>query len=262
MKKIIILLTFFIAYAASSAQTVTKTYKVADFTAIVADGIPDVECVKDASQAGKIVVTATDIPLEDIKVSNDNGTLKVNSKRESNFSWFKNIFNDRKVKIVAYYAKYIDTAITKGTGDIKSNEFANPSGNVTLETYGTGDISAKSVIATNAKFTVTGTGDIEISSVKASTISALSSGTGDIEIDNAIKASEVNATVTGTGDIEISGSATAANFKATGTGNVNCGKLKASTVSLKATGTGDIYYNANAKVTASNGRKGLLHAVK
>lgn len=299
MKKFLILLACFAAITAATAQTQTKTFKLSDFTAVNVTGMPDVECVKDASQTGKVVVTATNVPMDRIEVTNDNGTLTVGIKKDTNLSGFKS----HKVKAVAYYARYIDNADVKGSGSVKANTFSNTSGDVILKINGSGDIEANNVLATNAKLTVNGSGDIkvttslkttqaaisvngsgdiDIASIKASKVNAAVNGSGDLDIDNCetselkanvngsgdleiekvIKATAVSAGVTGSGDLKISGSTSTASYSATGSGSVDCGKLKAGTVSMSATGSGDIYYYGNANVTSTSGKAKNMHPVK
>ncbi|MBD5347815.1 MAG: hypothetical protein HDR84_01015 [Bacteroides sp.] len=191
---------------------VTRVVNVTDtFNAIETFATTDVTYTQGPL---KVTLTAPEKKISDIIVKVENGTLKVGLKDENGNGNFINGYMYSKLTVSA---PNVQTFTSTGTGDIEIKGLNTK--DITLQTYGTGDINLTTGKCTKLVATSTGTGDIDIEYLSCVIGDFNTNGTGDVKVKRLV-ADKISGVTTGTGDIIVSGECKEANLSSTGVGDV------------------------------------------
>lgn len=188
-----------------NGNMIVKNITTASYDEISVSGFFDVELV--AGEEGKITLNAEDNLVDYIKIEVENNTLKMSV--------------EKGVYIVPSRGSKVQITVPfQSLNAVSLN--------------GSGDISTKNPITTNAfKSTLSGSGDIHLE----------------------VNAKEINSEVTGSGDMSLKGKSDVLKCTVTGSGDLNTKDLESATVYAKVTGSGDCQVNCTenleARVTGS-----------
>jgi hypothetical protein len=212
----------------ASGQGTSRTYQVADFTAVSLKGADDADI-----RVGPGFSVRAEGPadrLDDLKIVKEGDTLKI-SRKSNHTSWG----GGRDVKVFVTMPA-ITAAITAGSGDmtidrVEGSEFDGSTagsgnlsiggmkvGKASLSIAGSGDISAAGA-ADQVSLSVAGSGDIEAKGLTAGGASVTTAGSGDIK---ATVNGQATVRMMGAGDVNLGGGATCSVTKM-GSGEVSCG---------------------------------------
>ena len=212
----------------ASGKGTSRTYQVADFTAVSLKGADDADI-----RVGSAFSVRAEGPadrLDDLKIVKDGDTLKI-SRKSNHMSWG----GGRDVKVFVTMPT-ITAAGTAGSGDMTIDRVEG--GAFTGSTAGSGDLSVATLKVESVDLSIAGSGDISAAGTagKAS-LSIAGSGTidaGGLTIGQAsvttagsvdIKATvngHAKVSIMGSGDVDLGGGATCSVTKM-GSGAVTCG---------------------------------------
>jgi hypothetical protein len=212
----------------ASGQGASRTYQVADFSAVSLKGADDADIRVGAGFS--VRAEGPSDRLDDLKIVKDGDTLKI-SRKSNHTSWG----GGRDVKVFVTMPA-IRAATTAGSGDmaidrVEGSEFDGStagSGNLSigqmkvekanLSIAGSGDISAAGA-AGQVSLSVAGSGDIEARGLTASQAEVTTAGSGDI---TATVNGQAKVRMMGSGDVDLGSGATCSVTKMS-SGTVTCG---------------------------------------
>lgn len=182
-----------------------------------------------------VKIVGTEDNINDIKVSNNNGTLTFTY---TNNKWRSLFPTNSDARIYISSPDLVRTDIN-GTGDFTVDKELNSDtleinisgmGDVDLSSVicdkftvnlkGTGDVDIASLTCVQSEINLRGTGDIDVYQYNVDTTTASLKGTGDVNI-KAKDCGEITCSLLGTGDITVSGNAKRFDHSQKGTGDIN-----------------------------------------
>jgi hypothetical protein len=212
----------------ASGQGTSRTYQVADFTAVSLKGADDADI--RVGPAFSVRAEGPSDELDDLKIARDGDTLKI-SRKSDHASWgggrdvkvFVTMPAIAAASIAGSGDMTIDrveggafTGSTAGSGDLSVS--ALKVDRLDLSIAGSGDISAAGT-AGQASLSIAGSGNIEAGGLTANGASVTTAGSGDIK---AAVNGEAKVRMMGSGDVDLGGGATCSVTKM-GAGTVTCG---------------------------------------
>lgn len=241
---------------------VTRTVEVGAFDAICVMSVVDVIYTQSSGRQ-KVEVIAPANLQEKIRVTTAGKVLKVDVKGQLTYI--------KKPRLeVRISAPAIKKATTHSTGDIVITNDIKTTGNLTLSTYSTGDITCKRLSCEQLKLSSHSTGDICTDNMQCNKLAIDTYSTGDINTGDVV-CTELNIIAHSTGDIDLkkvqaegtraishsTGNITVDQLnsrnlycQASGTGNINIRQTNTTNLSAASHSTGDITLNGTCK-TAS-----------
>jgi Putative auto-transporter adhesin, head GIN domain len=214
---------------AALAAPAERRFAVSGFEKVLASGSEDITIT--TGKTASVVATGPQERLDNLNIQVDGKTLKIDHKKNSNWSWG----TDDKVQIVITMPALLGLHAS-GSGDIMADKGSGPafegtlsgSGNlkidriespeVTLRTSGSGDIMAGGQ-CTNAKVSISGSGDMALGGLACTNVDIAISGSGDVI---AHATGNANIRISGSGDVKITGGARCTS-RTSGSGDVTCG---------------------------------------
>ena len=179
----------------ASSNVITKEVVVkGKINSVSATSMFDVEYVQGPQ---RVEIYASDNVVPYIKVTLVNGELTVGSDKKRNV----NIDFDKKPCVVKVSSPSATTFTTNGSGDITLVGDVKGSGDITLNSYGSGDLKAGGLISQGVVVMTGGSGDVDVMDVDSRTLMVSTKGSGDVEVKS-VKSASVSLTSLGSGDIE------------------------------------------------------------
>lgn len=214
--------------SAGSGSGSTRTYQVADFSAVALRGSDDVDV--RVGSAFSVRAEGDAEVLEYLKIEKDGDTLKIGRHNRAGFSW-----GNRGAKIFVTMPR-ITAAEVAGSGDITIDRAEG--GSFKGESAGSGSITIGTLAVDEAKFDmagsggvkaggtaksvgidIAGSGDVDAKGLKASSASVLIAGSGSVTLDITGNA---KVSIMGSGDVDLGANAKCSVSKM-GSGDVRCG---------------------------------------
>jgi Putative auto-transporter adhesin, head GIN domain len=208
-----------------SGPQATRSYAERDFTGVVLASSDDVRVVQ--GNAFSVVATGSEKVLETLKITVEDGKLRIGRKRDGNWKIFSTNWNDKSAKIVVTLP-VLNDAVLAGSGDMQ------------IDTTATDRFKA----------TLAGSGDLDVATVKAAAVELTLAGSGNLRAGNAAAAS-LEATIAGSGDLQVSGTAQKAELNVAGSGDIDASGLTATFADASIAGSGNISVRATGKAEGS-----------
>lgn len=241
----------------ASSNVITKEVVVkGKINSVSATSMFDVEYVQGPQ---RVEIYASDNVVPYIKVTLVNGELTVGSDKKRNV----NIDFDKKPCVVKVSSPSATTFTTNGSGDITLVGDVKGSGDITLNSYGSGDLKAGGLISQGVVVMTGGSGDVDVMDVDSRTLMVSTKGSGDVEVKSVKSASvsltslgsgdidviitssqDVKCVTNGSGDIDLKGRCGNLSLTSNGSGDIGAAKLVADHVKATSNGSGDIECNA------------------
>jgi hypothetical protein len=223
-----LLATTALATAAIAAPS-ERRFPVTGFEKVWASGSEDITIT--TGKAASVVATGPQERLDNLDIAVASGTLKIDHKKSSNWSWGTGDQVHIAITMPALHGIHAsgsgdimaDTGSgpafegsLSGSGDMKIGRINSP--DVALRTSGSGDIMAAGQ-CTNAKVTISGSGDMALAGLACTNVDVTISGSGDVA---AHATGNANIRISGSGDVKITGGARCTSHTS-GSGDVTCG---------------------------------------
>ena len=214
---------------AGSGTGSTRTFAVADFTAVSLRGSDDVDV--RVGSGFSVRAEGPSAELDKLKIERDGDTLKIGRKNSNGISWGDHdsvkIYVTMPRVIAAEIAGSGDMAIDKVEGEAFKGEMAG-SGDfsvaaltakqVELAIAGSGNMTLAGAVE-RLKVEIAGSGDVDASKLKANGADVSVAGSGNVQAD-VTGAAKVS--VMGSGDVDLGKGAKCSTSKM-GSGEVTCG---------------------------------------
>lgn len=214
-----------------SAQPVSKTFDVKDFTQVDLGTAADVY-LGTGDFVVKVEASSQDI-MDQLDIHTDGNALKIDKKKHGWDNWNWPAHSSCKVYINLPKLEGIAVA---GSGDVYAqNDFSGDklkiamsgSGDVNMKniTYanlavsisGSGNVTMEGGTATSADFHVSGSGNVKVSKINGDQASAEVAGSGNLNLG---KFSKLSVNVAGSGDVSYSGKPATLDKHVSGSGDV------------------------------------------
>lgn len=167
----------------------SRTFDVADFSAVTLKGDDDVEVRHGVSFA---VVAAGDSALLDrLEIRKDGSTLNI-GRKDGDWKWG----GDKGAKITVTLPRLTAASIA-GSGDMSVDR---TDGNFSGAIAGSGDLTVAQLTPGKAGLSIAGSGNIKLLAGETSEISARIAGSGNIDASG-VKAERGNIAIAGSGDV-------------------------------------------------------------
>jgi hypothetical protein len=211
------------------AAPAERRFPVTGFEKVSASGSENITIT--TGKAASVVATGPQERLDNLDIRVDGGTLKIDHKKSTNWSWG----SGDQVQITITMPTLLGLHASgsgdimadngsgpafegslSGSGDMKIGRITSPQ--VTLRTSGSGDIMAGGQ-CTNAKVATSGSGDMMLAGLACTNVDIAISGSGDVA---AHATGAANIRISGSGDVKITGGARCTS-RTSGSGDVTCG---------------------------------------
>ena len=214
---------------AAVAAPADRRFPVTGFEKVWASGSEDITIT--TGKAASVVATGPQDRLDNLAITVDGATLKIDHKKNSNWSWGTGDQVHIAVTMPALLGVHASGSgdiiadsgsgpafegSLSGSGDMKITRINSPE--VTLRTSGSGDIMAAGQ-CTNAKVSISGSGDMALGGLACTNVDVTISGSGDVA---AHATGNANIKISGSGDVQITGGARCTS-RTSGSGDVTCG---------------------------------------
>jgi hypothetical protein len=214
---------------AALAAPAERRFPVTGFEKVWASGSEDITIT--TGKVASVVATGPQERLDNLNIQVDGNTLKIDHKKNSNWSWGTEDPVHITITMPALLGLHAsgsgDIMADKGSGpafdgslsgsgDLKIGRIDSPE--VTLRTSGSGDIMAAGQ-CTNAEVSISGSGDMALAGLACTNVDIAISGSGDVA---AHATGNANIRISGSGDVKITGGARCTS-RTSGSGDVTCG---------------------------------------
>lgn len=231
-----------------SSNYVTKKVNVGHFEGISTSTPIDV-IYTQTSGSPQVEIYAPDNVAERIEIRVENNILKVRFQPNTS------IYGKCK-KEVRVSAPAMKSLKASSSGNIILTNGLKTSGDVSLKTSSSGDITGGVVSCDNLSLGSSSSGDIELQKVICSNLAASASSSGDVEVKE-VKAQSISANASSSGDVILtSGNCQSASYTASSSGDVEAKGVKANQVVANANSSGDVYCYATESLTANASSSG------
>jgi hypothetical protein len=213
---------------AALAASAERRFPVTGFEKVSASGSENITIT--TGKAASVVATGPQERLDNLDIRVDGGTLKIDHKKSTNWSWGNNDQVQITITMPALTGLHASGSgdimadngsgpafegSLSGSGDMKIGRIISPQ--VTLRTSGSGDIMAGGK-CTNAKVATSGSGDIMLAGLACTNVDIAISGSGDVA---AHATGAANIRISGSGDVKITGGGRCTS-RTSGSGDVTC----------------------------------------
>lgn len=213
---------------AALAAPAERRFPVTGFEKVSASGSESITIT--TGKAASVVATGPQERLDNLDIRIDGGTLKIDHKKSTNWSWGSGDQVQITITMPALLGLHASGSgdivadngsgpafegSLSGSGDMKIGRITSPQ--VTLRTSGSGDIMAAGQ-CTNAKVSTSGSGDMMLAGLACTNVDIAISGSGDVA---AHATGAANIRISGSGDVKITGGARCTS-RTSGSGDVAC----------------------------------------
>ena len=213
---------------AALAAPAERRFPVTGFEKVSASGSENITIT--TGKAASVVATGPQERLDNLDIRVDGGTLKIDHKKSTNWSWGNKDQVHITITMPALTGLHASGSgdimadngsgpafegSLSGSGDMKIGRITSPQ--VTLRTSGSGDIMAGGQ-CTNAKVATSGSGDMMLAGLACTNVDIAISGSGDVA---AHATGAANIRISGSGDVKITGGGRCTS-RTSGSGDVTC----------------------------------------
>ena len=257
MKKYISLLIFsFLVFNLVQSQS-RDVRQLGYFDKIQSNG--SFEVIIKAGTKEKVIIEATEGPIDQIKTEVNDNTLEI--EVENGSWWSSNHFKFKDVKIYITFTD-LKSIVNSGSGTM-TLESPIEGNHVSIISSGSGNLYCEDEITSFGDLRIINSGSSKIK-INASVIvddktSIINSGSGQLSIAE-LNADELSITNSGSGGIEISsGRVVSESFILSGSGGIRAENMISKKCNIKKSGSGTIHINVSDELSGSSSGSGNIY---